>query len=94
MVSYLYKIVSKVLASRLKRVLGGMISPSQTTFIQGRQILNGVIIVTEILDLAKRDKRECILFKVEFEKAYDCVCWNYLGYMMKRLGFGRNSLIR
>lgn len=32
-------------------------------------------------------KKSCIIFKVDFEKAYDLVSWSFLYYMMKRLGF-------
>lgn len=58
LVSCLYKIVSKMLATRLKRVIGGLISSSQPTFIPSRQILDGGVVANEILDLDKKDKRE------------------------------------
>lgn len=48
-----------MLATRLKRVIGGLISSSQPTFIPSRQILDGGVVANEILDLDKKDKREC-----------------------------------
>lgn len=38
--------------------------------------------------MAKKSKHSCLLFKVEFEKANDKVSWNYLKYVMERMGFG------
>ena len=42
----------------------------------------------EMVDFAKRTKTECLVLKVDFEKAYDSVDWGFLEYMMRRLGFG------
>jgi hypothetical protein len=87
LISSLYKILSKVLAARLKKVLGKLISKVQSAFLPNRQILDGVLIVNELLDLAKRRKDKCLLFKVDFERAYDTVNWNFLESMMVRMGF-------
>ncbi|MCI00949.1 LINE-1 reverse transcriptase like, partial [Trifolium medium] len=65
-----------------------LISPNQTTFIQGRQLVGGVVAVNEIIDLAKKFRKECLIFKVDFEKAYDSLSWGFLEYMMRRFGFG------
>ncbi|GAU20609.1 hypothetical protein TSUD_33450 [Trifolium subterraneum] len=67
----LYKILSKILANRLKKVLGNLISNCQSAFLPQRQILDGVVVLNEIIDLANRRKDECLLFKVDFERAYD-----------------------
>ncbi|MCI03311.1 LINE-1 reverse transcriptase like, partial [Trifolium medium] len=87
LVSSMYKILAKVLATRLKKVLGKLISPVQSAFLPNRQILDGVLVVNELLDLAKRRKDKCLMFKVDFERAYDTVNWNFLEYMMTRMGF-------
>lgn len=72
----------------MKRVLGQLIAPRQTTFIPGRQILDVVVVINEIVYLEKRGIKECMMLKVDFEKAYDWKSWNYLRYMLKRLQFG------
>lgn len=54
-------------------VIGELISNFQSAFVLGRQMLDGVLIANKIVDEATRDNKECVLFKVDFEKAYDCV---------------------
>ncbi|CAJ2667257.1 unnamed protein product [Trifolium pratense] len=92
LVGCLYKILSKVLAARLKKVIGKLISDCQTAFVPNRQILDGVLVVNELIDFAKRRKDNCLLLKVDFERAYDTVNWNFLEYMMRRMGFAQRWL--
>ncbi|GAU25209.1 hypothetical protein TSUD_151090 [Trifolium subterraneum] len=51
------------------------------------QILDGVLVVNELIDLAKRRKDKCLMFKVDFEHACDTISWKYLEYMMAHTGF-------
>nr|KYP72506.1 Transposon TX1 uncharacterized [Cajanus cajan] len=87
LVGCMYKILSKILANRLKKVLPNAIDDRQSAFLEGRNLLNSVLVVNKALDEAKRKKKETIFVKVDFEKAYDSVNWNYLLYMLNRLGF-------
>ncbi|XP_058757178.1 uncharacterized protein LOC131630416 [Vicia villosa] len=87
-VGSLHKIISKLLASRLKYVIEELISHKQTYFIRNMNNLDGVSVVNELIYLAKREGRSCLVMKVDYEKAYDCVSWNYLRYMMKSMGYG------
>ncbi|CAJ2670936.1 unnamed protein product [Trifolium pratense] len=87
LVGSLYKILAKVLANRLRNVMGSVISESQTAFVQGRQILDGILIANEVVDEARRAKKELLHFKVDFEKAYDSVDRGYLDAVMGRMGF-------
>jgi len=82
----LYKLLAKVLARRLAGVMNSIISPNQSTFLKGRHLVDGVLVVNELVDYAKRSKKECLIFKVDFEKAYDSVDWGFLEYMMHRVG--------
>ena len=82
----LYKFLSKVLATRLSKVMNSIISGSQSAFLKGRHLVDGVLVVNEVVDLAKQTKRECLILKVDFEKAYDSVDWGFLEYMMRRVG--------
>ncbi|GAU34888.1 hypothetical protein TSUD_144190 [Trifolium subterraneum] len=54
LVGCLYKILAKVLANRLRLVIGRVISESQTTFVKYRQIFNGILIANEVVDEARR----------------------------------------
>ncbi|CAJ2662883.1 unnamed protein product [Trifolium pratense] len=87
LVGSLYKILAKVLANRLRVVMGSVISESQTAFVKGRQILDGILVANEVVDEVRKSKKELLLFKVDFEKAYDSVDWGYLEDVMGRMGF-------
>jgi hypothetical protein len=51
-------------------------------------LADGVVVLNEIVDFAKRSKKEVLILKVDFEKAYDSVSWSFLDYMLGRFGFG------
>ncbi|GKV44765.1 hypothetical protein SLEP1_g51921 [Rubroshorea leprosula] len=87
LIGAVYKIFAKLLANRLKKVLDQVIGKQQMAFISGRQLMDGVVIANEVVDEAKKKKRKSFLFKIDFEKAYDKVCWKFLDYMMQKLGF-------
>ena len=49
--------------------------------------MDGVVAVNEIIDVARKSRKECLIFKVDFEKAYVSVSCSFLDYMMRSLGF-------
>ena len=83
----MYKILAKVLGNRLRSVIGSVVSDTQSAFIKGRRILDGILVVNEVVDDARKCKRELLLFKVDFEKAYDSIDWKYLEDVMVKMGF-------
>ncbi|PNX83760.1 cysteine-rich receptor-like protein kinase, partial [Trifolium pratense] len=87
LVGCIYKVISKVLANRLERVIGLVISKPQSIFVGGREIMDGVRIANEVVDEAKRKKKEVIMFKLNYEKAYYSIDWKYLDYVMEKMGF-------
>ncbi|XP_058726636.1 uncharacterized protein LOC131597999 [Vicia villosa] len=55
----------------------------------GRCISDGVLLINEVLDLENREKRSCLALKVDFEKAYGSVNWEFLRTMLNQFGFGK-----
>lgn len=82
-----YKIITKVLNNRLACCIKKVISDTQSGFIRGRYILDSVVALHEILHEVKRGKQSGILLKIDFEKAYDKVNWQFLYQMMIMKGF-------
>ncbi|XP_071695291.1 uncharacterized protein [Rutidosis leptorrhynchoides] len=84
-----YKIVTNILTNRILHVIDKLISPAQSAFISGRQILDGPMMLSEIISWYKKSNRKMLMFKVDFEKAYDSVNWDYLIFMLSSMGFGQ-----
>ena len=93
MVGSLYKIISKLLAKRLQSVISDVISPSQSSFIKGLQILDGALIASEIIDSCKRRKSPIAIFKIDFHKAFDSVSWSFLEWSLSQMGFPNQWLV-
>jgi len=82
----LYKIISKALSLPLKKVIGKIIDVRQSAFLEGRGLLDSVLVANEVLEEYKRKRESCVFFKVDYEKAYDSVSWDFIYYMLRRLG--------
>lgn len=89
LIGSLYKIIAKILAERLKSVISHVISPVQTAFIRGRSILDGPLIVNEVLSWLKKHKKKAFILKVDFEKAFDSLNWSYLDSVLEQMNFGQ-----
>jgi hypothetical protein len=68
-----YKGFTKVLTDRLTPVAKKVVGKNQTGFIKGRNILEGVVILHEVLHSLAKDKGQGMIFKIDFEKVYDRV---------------------
>lgn len=69
----LLKILTKILANRIKVVLPLIIAPNQGGFVQGRHILDGIITIHEVLHSMDKSKEAGLVLKLEINKAYDRV---------------------
>lgn len=92
-----YKVISKLLASRLKQVLPQVISITQSAFLPGRLMVENVLMATELIrgynwkNITKRS-----LLKVDLKKAFDSLEWNFIFKIMRALEFPESfiNLIR
>ncbi|GJV71332.1 RNA-directed DNA polymerase, eukaryota, reverse transcriptase zinc-binding domain protein [Tanacetum coccineum] len=89
LIGSIYKIITKILANRLCNVLPCLISEVQSDFISNRNILDGPFILDELLQWCKHKRKRAMIFKVDFEKAFDSVKWDYLIDTLRAFGFGQ-----
>ncbi|KAJ0588293.1 putative RNA-directed DNA polymerase [Helianthus annuus] len=87
LVGVISKVISKVIANRFRKVLDGVISNSQSAFLSGRYILDGPLIVNELITWVKKRKDRAFLFKIDFEKAFDNVRWSFVVNVLHQMGF-------
>lgn len=68
-----YKVISKLLAARVKTILGKIITPFQTAFIAGRSITDNIVIAHELVDSMKKSKTKngWMAMKLDMSKAFD-----------------------
>jgi hypothetical protein len=59
----------------------------QSTFINGRNIMDGIVSLHEMIHEAKGKKQQGIILKLDFEKSYDKVDWEYLSKCISQIGF-------
>ena len=73
-----YKGITKVLTNRFSPLAQTLIGSNQTRFVKGRNILEGVVVLHEIIHELKSTKKRGLILKIDFEKAYDNVRWDFL----------------
>ncbi|GJY53975.1 RNA-directed DNA polymerase, eukaryota [Tanacetum coccineum] len=79
LIGSLYKVVTKILATRLSSIISGLISDVQTAFLPNMEILRSPLM---------HKKQQAMVFKVDFAKAYDSIRWDFLEDVLRAFGFG------
>jgi hypothetical protein len=69
---------TRLTTNRLNTIAQKLIRPTQTAFLPGRNIMEGVVILHETLHELHMKKQDGVIFKIDFEKAYDKVKWSFL----------------
>lgn len=76
----LFKTITKVMVGRLKLVISKLIGPAQASFIPGRLSTDNIVLVQEAVHSMRRKKgrKGWMLLKLDLEKAYDRIRWDFL----------------
>nr|GEU38281.1 RNA-directed DNA polymerase, eukaryota, reverse transcriptase zinc-binding domain protein [Tanacetum cinerariifolium] len=72
----------------LSLMIGDIVSQEHSAFIKGRQIMDGLLVLNELISWYKAKKEQCLLLKVDFQKAFDSVRWVHLDEILGKFGFG------
>ena len=76
----IFKVITKVIVGRLKKLMSKLISEVQSSFVPGRYIRDNIIVAQEIIHSMRKMKgnRGFMAIKVDLEKAYDCLNWSFI----------------
>ena len=85
-----YKIISKVVANRLKPLLPTLVSREQSGYVEGRQILDNIIQAQEMVHSLSSKKQAGMIMQLDIAKAYDKVNWLYIKIILIAFGFDHN----
>jgi hypothetical protein len=83
-----YKIITKIIANRIRPLLSRTLAEEQLGFLKGRQILDAIGTAQECLHSIKTKNLPAILLKLDLKQAFDCINWNFLHLILLQCGFG------
>ena len=84
-----YKILPKVLATRLQKVISDVINPDQVGYIKGRFIGQNIRSIEDFMFLSKKYNIAGLLVLIDFGKAFDIIKWDFLFESLKAYNFGQ-----
>ena len=68
-------------------MINKLVNSAQNAFVEGRQILDASLIANEVIDSILKKKEKGVLRKLDIEKAYDQINWNFLTTVLFKMGF-------
>lgn len=89
-----FQLVTKVLVNRLKELLKTVISPTQSSFVPGMQIIDNVVICQEMVHSLwhKRGRKGGMILKIDLDKAYDRLEWSFIQETLLDAGLPRQMV--
>lgn len=88
----IYKIISKIIAVRMREILSMHISLDQHGFLKDRNIIEAVAITQEGLHFMHMRKMEAAFLKIDLKKSYDCTGWGFLRCLLIKIDININYL--
>ena len=88
LIDVLYKIVAKVLASRLSTTLNKLVNQDQTGFVKGRYIGENLRLVSDIITYCNKENLEGILLTIDFKNAFDTLERDFIAFALNSFKFG------
>lgn len=88
--NFLYKVITKVMVSRLKPLTNSLVTPKQIAFVGNRLIQDNLVVAHEAFHFLKQrsgSKGRGLAVKIDMNKAYDRVEWPFLEATLLKLGF-------
>lgn len=87
LMSCIYKLIVTVLVRKLSRAIGEVIGVANM-HLWKEDSMDAILVTNEVVDDLVDGRKEGLIRKLDMEKAYDHVCWDFINYMLGRMSFG------
>lgn len=64
-----------------------LVSPTRSAFIQGKQIIDSILLASEVISALQEKKSSGLVLKIYFEKAFDKIRWNFVFEVLQQMNF-------
>ena len=83
-----YKLISKIIANRLKPILTECVSSNHAAFLKGHSLGENVLLATELIkDYNKSSCHKSAMLKIDIRKSFDTLCWDFVTKMLEAQQF-------